>query len=325
MTAKDGRIVLPDGVSYRMMILPIDGKLTDEARQQIEKFRKQGVPVYDPQTDSRSLEEAICEAGLQPDVEAPSAKGLYFAHRTTDSEDIYFLNNHSDEDVSDCFRFNSEAKSAELWNPVTGERTVLAMQTESGRTAINLTLHARESYFVILSHQASTNSNRVTIPVEQNIQTVCTPWQVQFDATVGGPKNPVPFDKLGDWTQSSDPHIKYFSGTAVAKTTFQMGKPDQQAHYRLNVPLLNTTAEVIVNGQSAGIIWCSPYSLDITHFLKKGKNQLELRIANSLWNRLVGDATFPESERIYWQTHPLAKPSDELVPSGIEGDITISF
>ena len=325
MTAKDGRIVLPDGVSYRMMILPIDDKLTDEARQQIEKFRQQGVPIYDPQTDRRSLEEAIREAGLQPDVEAPSVKNLYFAHRATSNEDIYFLNNHSDADVTDCFRFNSEAKSAELWNPVTGQRTALAMKSESGRTAIDLTLHARESYFIILSHQTSTNSNRTINTAEQKIQTLSTPWQVQFDATVGGPSEPVSFNKLGDWTQSSDPRIKYFSGTAVAKTTFQIGKPDKQARNQLNVPLLNTTAEVIINGQSAGILWCSPYSIDITRFVKKGKNQLELRIANSLWNRLVGDAYQPESERIYWQTHPLANATDTLVPSGMNDDATITI
>lgn len=325
MTAKDGRIQLPDGVSYRMMILPIDGKLSDEARQQIEKFRKQGVPVYDPQTDSRSLEKAIREAGLQPDVEAPSVKNLYFAHRATDSEDIYFLNNHSDKDVTDCFRFNSDAKSAELWNPATSERTVLAIQSESGRTAIDLTLHARESYFIILSHQASSNSNWITNSVEQKIQTLSTPWQVKFDETVGGPSEPVTFDKFGDWTKSSDPRIKYFSGTAVATTSFQMGKPNKQAHYQLNVPLLNTTAEIIINGLSAGILWCSPYSIDITRFVKKGKNLLELRIANSLWNRLVGDANQNESERIYWQTHTLAKTTDVLVPSGLGDNITITI
>ena len=91
----------------------------------------------------------------------------------------------------------------------------------------------------------------------------------------------------------------------------------------MNIPLLNTTAEVIVNGQSAGILWCSPYVVDITPFVRKGDNQLELRIQNSLWNRLVGDANRPEAERITWQTHPLAKPADRLVPSGLAGDITI--
>ncbi len=64
MAVKDGRIVLPDGVSYSMMILPQDGQLTEESKTLIDHFRQQGVAVYDPQTDSRSLAETIRAAVL---------------------------------------------------------------------------------------------------------------------------------------------------------------------------------------------------------------------------------------------------------------------
>ena len=102
-----------------------------------------------------------------------------------------------------------------------------------------------------------------------------------------------------------------------------MGKLKKKSVYKLNIPLLNTAAEVIVNGESAGILWCSPYEIDITRMLKKGNNQIELRLANCLWNRLVGDAQLEESQRTTWQTQPLAKPTDTLVPSGVAGLIRI--
>lgn len=327
MMVKDGRIVLPDGVSYRMMILPSDGRgEREEVRELIETFRRQGVPVYDPQTDNRSLSEAIREAGLVPDVDAPKAKSLYFCHRKTDNEDIYFLNNHSDKDVSDCFRFRTEASLAELWNPVTGERTPLAMTAEKNRTTIDLTLHARESYFIILSNQknsigasATTAKNSAPVVIDQ-------PWQVYFDTTMGGPSAPVFFPTLTDWTKHDDLRIKYFSGTAIYRNTFKLNKKDKRATYRLSLSLLNAAAEVIINGQSAGIVWCSPWDIDITKQLKKGKNQIELRVCNTLWNRLVGDANLPEAERITWQTHQLAKPNDRLVPSGVtDCHIEISY
>ena len=320
MTVKDGRIVLPDGVSYRMMILPIDGTLTDEARQQIDAFKRQGVPVYDPQTDNRSLAEAIHEAGLQPDVEAPSVPNLYFCHRRTADEDIYFLNNHSDETVSNCFRFNAIGTSAELWHPVTGKRTPLIAINEAGRTVLDLTMAPRESYFIIIS-RAKDSETAVPAPLSPAISLSerLSAFTVTFDPAMGGPEEPMTFDTVGDWTKHSDPRIRYFSGTTVAKSTFKVTKPDKQTTYKLDIPLLNTTAEVIVNGQSVGILWCAPYSIDITRFVKKGSNQLELRLCNSLWNRLVGDANLPEPERITWQTHPLAKPTDPLVPSGLAG------
>lgn len=324
MTVKDGRIVLPDGVSYRMMILPPDGQLTEELRKTIDHFRQQGVPVYDPQTDRRSLAEAIRDAGLVPDVDAPKAKSLYFCHRKTDNEDIYFLNNHSDKDVNDYFRFRTEASSAELWNPVTGERTPLTMTAEKGRTAIDLTLHARESYFIILSSQKNSTGASVSTVKTSAPVVIDQPWQVYFDTTMGGPSEAVTFPTLTDWTKHSDPRIKYFSGTAVCKNTLMLKKKDKKAMYRLSVPLLNAAAEVIINGKSAGIVWCSPWDIDITQQLKKGKNQIELRVCNTLWNRLVGDANLPEAERVTWQTHPLAKAGDKLVPSGVNGKITVS-
>ena len=321
MTARDGRLVLPDGVSYRLLVLPTDGQMTNEVRQRVDEWRRQGIPVYDPRGDL-SFVECLRLAGLQPDVEAPHAERLYFCHRQTNQEHIYFLNNHSDKAVTDCFRFRTQATTAERWNPATGERTPLAITAEQGRTAINLSLAPRESYFIILSNQP-TKTVAKTATASSQIQSLTAPWQVQFDTAQGGPKETVTFAKLSDWTKHSDQHVKYFSGTAVCKSSFSLSKKDKQARYSLSLPLMGAVAEVIVNGKSAGIVWCSPWSIDITKQLKKGRNQIELRIANTLWNRLVGDANLPESDRITQQTHPLAKPTDKLVPSGMKGQITI--
>jgi hypothetical protein len=322
MTAKDGRITLLDGVSYRMMILPANGQLSTEARQQIDQLRRQGVAIYDPQTDNRTLAQALQESGLTPDVEMPTDddKPLYFCHRRTASEDIYFLNNHSDQAVSGSFRFNVSAASAELWNPVTGEKTALAITTQDGRTTTTLSLAPRESYFVVLSDNPSEQPVRQAD--KESVTTLAGSWSVCFTPEWGG-AGTMKVETLNDWTKSEDPHIKYYSGTAIYQNTFTL-KKDRRATYRLSLPLLNSAAEVIVNGRSAGIVWCSPWDVDITRQLKKGKNRIELRVCNTLWNRLAGDAMKPEAERLMWQTTPLAKPGDRLVPSGLAGEVTIS-
>lgn len=322
MTAKDGRITLSDGVSYRMMILPANGQLNTEAWQQIDQLRRQGVAIYDPQTDSRTLAQALQEAGLTPDVEMPTAddKPLYFCHRRTEGEDIYFLNNHSDQAVSGSFRFNVSAASAELWNPVTGEKTALAVTTQDGRTTTTLSLAPRESYFVVFSDNPSEQPVRQAD--KESVTTLAGSWSVCFTPEWGG-AGTMKVETLNDWTTSDDPRIKYYSGTAIYQNTFTLNK-DRRATYRLSLPLLNSAAEVIVNGRSAGIVWCSPWDIDITRQLKKGKNRIELRVCNTLWNRLAGDAMKPEAERLMWQTTPLAKPGDRLVPSGLVGEVTIN-
>lgn len=328
MSVSDGRIVLPDGVNYSVMILPADDKQTSDGRQQIEAFRQQGALIYDPKTESMSLAEYLSAAGIMPDVEAPSARNLYFCHRRTTESDIYFLNNHSDSTFTGCFNFKVEAGAAELWHPVTGQRKPLAVCPGQGRTAVNLRMAPRESYFVVFPRNGSNSqfvafNNMVQDTQPDTRLSVTSPWTVSFDARMGGPESPVVFERLNDWTKHADQRIKYFSGTAIAKSAFNIKKKGKRQQYLLNVPLLNTTAEVFINGCSAGTLWCSPYQLDITSLVHKGDNQIELRLCNSLWNRLVGDACLPEPERVYWQTHPLANPSDRLVPSGLASEVTI--
>ena len=86
---------------------------------------------------------------------------------------------------------------------------------------------------------------------------------------------------------------------------------------------MGAAAQVVVNGHEAGTVWCSPWTIDVTPYLHKGKNTLEVSVANSLWNHLVGDALRPEAERIMQQTTPLAKPGGPLVSSGIAGSVTL--
>lgn len=322
MSVSDSRITLPNGICYKMMVLPPDGQLTTEARQRINDFRKQGVAIYDPQTDSRPLADALLDAGIRPDVDAPSAKHLYFAHRRCGDTEIYFLNNHGDEPFSDMVSLGAEAASAELWNPVTGEKNPLPVICSDGRTSVKLSMAARESCFIVLDKKNSRQVSQVAISKTQPLMT--KPWTIAFDPQMGGPNETVTFASLSDWTNSADPRIKYYSGTAVCQSTFEMDKVSKRHTYKLGIPLLHAAAEVIVNGKSAGIVWCSPWTIDITSLIRRGTNRIELRIANCLWNRLVGDAHLPAPERIVQQTYPLASKMDKPLPSGLAGEITIT-
>ena len=323
MTARNGRITLPDGVSYSALVLPFKGRLTEAARQQIDAFRHQGIVIIDPQ-DSLPVTDAIQQAHIQPDVESRNTQ-LYFAHRRTQQEDIYFLNNHSDQPLAERIIFKTTLPHAELWSPVDGQRRGLNAMQHDGRMAIDLQLAPRESFFVVFSQRKDKKTVRWEDGKTEHVATLTRPWQVQFDPQAGGPSSPVSFDTLSDWTHHEDPSIRYFSGVAVCQNSFLMGKKHKQANYIIQVPLANAAAEVIINGQSAGIVWCSPWEMDITPYVKKGKNQLQLRVANPLWNRLVGDANKTEADRIMLQTTPLAKPTDRLVPSGIIGTVKIDM
>ena len=185
MTVEDGRIMLPDGVSYTMMLLSTDEQLTPAARQKVNELVAAGARVWDPH-NGKPLADALSEAGLHPDVDAPKAKHLYYCHRHIPANDqcadIYFLNNHSDENVSDRFVFNVKAQHAELWNPVTGERYTLNTEAEGQRTAVSLAMAPRESFFIVFSDELST-ATPLRPSTRQQTTVVDGPWQVQFDAS----------------------------------------------------------------------------------------------------------------------------------------------
>ena len=53
-----------------------------------------------------------------------------------------------------------------------------------------------------------------------------------------------------------------------------------------------------VNGHALGELWKSPYRIDVTSALKLGENKVEIKVTNEWTNRLAGDATVPEGQKI---------------------------
>ncbi len=167
------------------------------------------------------------------------------------------------------------------------------------------------------------------------------PWTVRFDPVMGGPDQAVKFKLLSDWTENPDPRIRYYSGTAVYTTHFRWrpagkgrkkGDPGSSSgmtegvatsrRQYLRLDGLNWMAHVTVNGQEAGTIWCAPWRLDITDYLRPGRNEIRLEVTNSLYNRMIGDAVeYPDEPGGHF-THssfPLVDADTPLVPSGLLG------
>jgi len=134
----------------------------------------------------------------------------------------------------------------------------------------------------------------VSVPSAQEI---AGPWEISFDPNWGGPAN-VTFTKLEDWSKRPEQGIKYYSGTAVYRTTFQSKAPDLESKIYLDLGKVAIMAEVKLNGKDLGILWKSPYRVEVTDALKAGENILEVKVVNLWINRQIGDEQLPEeSER----------------------------
>jgi len=126
-------------------------------------------------------------------------------------------------------------------------------------------------------------------PTEKPIA-ITGPWSLSFPPDKGAPAT-AEFPKLISWTQSEDPGIKYFSGTATYRTEFDW-KPEagkRKAEIILDLGNVKNIAQVRVNGKDLGTLWKPPFRTDITNAIKPGTNTLEVCVTNTWKNRLVGD------------------------------------
>jgi len=79
----------------------------------------------------------------------------------------------------------------------------------------------------------------------------------------------------------------------VVRLDFGEGKPLPEQNLRagmqawLDAPV-REAAVVYVNDQKAGSVWCPPYAVDVTPFLRAGNNRIKILVANSALNYMAG-------------------------------------
>jgi hypothetical protein len=153
------------------------------------------------------------------------------------------------------------------------------------------------------------------------------PWKLAFPKGWGAPESLL-LEGLIDWTDSTDPGVKYFSGTASYSNSFAIPEAHPQKGYSfvLDLGKLKEVAEVFINGKSAGILWKEPFRVDISRFLKPGENALDVAVTNLWNNRIVGDLQ-PGNETAYARTNIIKRFSAQtpLISSGLLGPVKISY
>jgi hypothetical protein len=214
----------------------------------------------------------------------------------------------------------------ELWNPLTVEiRRLPAFKRNGNTTALTLELEGFESSFIVFRKGGSKASGaKQNFSPKEVLLTVNTPWQVSFEAGKRGPEQPVVFNSLADWKDSGDEAIKYFSGEAVYTTRFALDNVPPREIY-IDLGKVMVMAKVTINGQYVGGVWTHPYRLNVTGFLQKGENILEITVVNNWQNRLIGDQQLPENERPTWTPVNPWKADSPLQSSGLLGPVTIQL
>jgi hypothetical protein len=374
-SVRDGKIFLPDGINYRVLVLPDRDQISLPVLKKVAELVKAGATVIGPKpargetlenaasTDvqvkkladelwnpgapassrhddrehagkmpalpgrvitGKTAREVLLADGVWPDCAAerrapsrpesptePQLAGtvpgapldIDFIHRTAGGAEIYFVASRTNHAVSATVAFRVTGKTPELWNAVTGERKhAAAYEEKDGRTFVPLDFGPCGSWFVVFrepasAHPAAAKSNS---PELKPLQEISGAWTVHFDPKWGGPET-AQFDSLVSWPTRPEPGIKFYSGTATYEKNFNL--PPSAIGHRPSAILLDLgdvreIAEVKVNGKACGIVWCPPWRVEVTDAVKPGENQLQVEVVNFWPNRIIGDASLPEAQRL---------------------------
>jgi (4-O-methyl)-D-glucuronate---lignin esterase len=250
--------------------------------------------------------------GIPPDFEADAR--LRYAHRRDGKTDIYFVSNSVDECLGTECVFRVCGRLPELWDAVTGEiRRLDEFAFENGRTSVPLRFEPHQSFFIVFRKETvGSRRGQRNFPVRELAGDIGGPWEVAFNPAWGGPQK-IQFSDLEDWSRRPEEGIKFYSGSAVYRKTFDLppdtvrrldsstrgenpaSRPSSDGPTRLWLDLgtVKNIARLRLNGRDLGVVWCAPWRVEITGAVNASDNRLEITVANLWVNRLIGDEQQP--------------------------------
>jgi hypothetical protein len=369
MSVRDGRLMLPDGMNYGVLVLPERPDIHPAVLAKIEELVREGATVIGPRPTrasgfegfpssdarvkdiaarlwgdldgrertsrrhgagrvvlGRTEREILQEQGVPPDFTGPAA--LDFTHRRDGATEIYFVRNKERTAFDGTATFRVRDKTPELWDPRTGTMAPAGVfRRAANGTEVALQLAPLESTFVIFRdggtvtpvaavtagatvelrngqpHLVTDRAGRygitfqsgarrdVTVPALPEVIDLDANWTVDFASPASVPDR-ITLRRVGPWTQSTAPELKYFSNTGIYRRTFSLpaGWRARAKRVELDLGSLWAIGEVQVNGTSLGVVWTHPFRVDCTAALRDGENEIVVSVVGTWHNRLVGEA-----------------------------------
>lgn len=193
LTVQKGQLVLPDGVTYRILVLPDRDMVSLPVLRKVQKLVRAGATVLAPAlTKSSSLKdfrrndaevirisqqlvalkngqgrfltgknarEILLSDGIKPDFESDAVSTLDYIHRKDGDTEIYFVANRTNFAQNAECTFRVRGKTPELWDPVTGTRRLLRdYRVEGNRTVVPLRFEPCGAWFVVFREPAGVAS-----------------------------------------------------------------------------------------------------------------------------------------------------------------------
>ena len=359
LSVSDGRVVTPEGLSYRVIWLPDNERMLPETLEKLLELVKQGATVVGnpPQQIATligstgaqkrfdravnelwgngrekiriigkgkvvaglTIDEALHQLGIGPDMTG----GALWLHRRVEGADWYFVAAPYGNEFKGDLSF-PDYGIPEIWDPVTGDiEPVSTVKSGSGRITVNLDLPRSGSCFVVFRNMVSNHNQPVNALNHSETILPVGPWTLSFPSGWGAPPS-ITLNGLKAWKDlDMTPEGKAFSGSVLYTTTFDAGEATDNRQFILDLGKVEMIAAVSLNGKPVRTLWTPPYRADLTAAVKPGINQLMVEVTGTWFNRLVYDAGLPENQRKTWVINNPPKDAD-LRESGLLGPVKLT-
>lgn len=365
-TVRDGRIELPGGASYRILVLPPAERMTVPLAESIARLVAAGATVIGPKPSrvpglegsDRQLAaitprwgEVATTADLgkllgTPAFLAEGAAGIEWTHRRGPGWTMFFLFNPSDKEARFVGRFRSSGAAPEVWDPDRGTIEPAGAWRDDGRiTSLPVTLDPGGSVFVLFAGKSTAQPvaefattgphfRRIGTAVERITDANAPielggPWTLRFAERLVRPRT-VKLDRLRSWTEFEEPELRFYSGVATYSTIVALPRASGDHELVLDLGDVANLATVRVNGKQIGYAWRPPFRVPLPAGLD-GRVTIEVDVANTWRNRLIGDHGKPADARVSHVVPMLRKGQPwlpggdgaELDPAGLLGPVRI--
>ncbi len=325
---------------YRVLFLP-EARPMDPDRQPMPDSVKSALSRLDMTViDGNPTVGQLQSLGIEPDAVLPA--DVCFAHRSTDSCEIYFISNQSghardldirlrdhkgraayvyDAVTATCRAAAHRQGAMHLQLPAYGSRFVLF--GACAETADALTLPAGENTMATDAREATANADakEATAPADTLVTELSPKGKIHL--TFQSNRLEMDIDSIGfDWSTSGNDSVRYYSGRVLYSFDFEY-KTAPATAYLLRLADLHDVATIVLNGQDCGSVWTAPYEADITRALRDGHNHIEIQVANTWSNAIDGHDLGRDPFGGIWTNAKYRKASKALLPAGILGGLQI--
>jgi hypothetical protein len=218
--------------------------------------------------------------------EAIHENGIKLIKRKHENGYYYFIANWSDKAVNGWVPLQTDASSSvAIFDPMTEKTGYADLRKNGDAMEVFLQMEKGESLILVTNNSQSAIASYPYVSLQQP-QEIKGDWTINF--VKGGPILPktIHTNQLESWTNLGGNDLKNFSGTASYTTTFK--RPDTNGDvWILDLGQVSESATVLLNGKPLGTTIGPVYKLEVPSSMLTKENNLEIRVSNSMANRIA--------------------------------------